>query len=82
MKFSDLPENSWEKIMVNLVEYIGGDSPALVKWKNETPDPVEVATAILDMVQFYDPDCWDLTEGSLAETFKETYNLENKDEKL
>lgn len=75
MNFSDLPNNSWEKVMVNLVGYIGGDDAALVKWSDKIPDPVETATAILNMVQYYDEDRWDLADGSLAESFKEFYKL-------
>lgn len=26
MNFNDLPNNSWEKVMVHLVGYIGGDN--------------------------------------------------------
>lgn len=78
MNFSDLPNNSWEKVMVKLVGYIGGDDAALVNWNDEIPDPVKTATAILDMVQYYDEDRWDLADGSLAESFKEFYKLEDK----
>lgn len=78
MNFSDLPENSWEKVMVNLVEHIGGDSGALVKWSNEIPDPVETATAILNMVQYLDPDYRDMPEGNLAKGFRALYKLGDK----
>jgi hypothetical protein len=54
MKFSDLPENSWEKQMVNLLDIIGGDGASLVKWNDEIPDPVETAKAILDMFRYLD----------------------------
>ena len=54
MKFSDLPENSWEKQMVNLVDTIGGDGASLTKWNNEIPDPVETAKAILDIFRDLD----------------------------
>lgn len=47
-------------------------------YDDEIPDPVKTATAILDMVQYYDEDRWDLVDGSLAESFKEFYKLEDK----
>jgi hypothetical protein len=75
MNFSDLPNNSWEKVMVHLVEHIGGDGGSLVKWSGEIPDPVETATAILGMVQYYDPDYRDLPEGALARGFRAFYKL-------
>ena len=75
MNFSDLPNNSWEKVMVNLVEHIGGDGGSLVKWSDEIPDPVETATAILDMVQYLDADYRDMVEGGLAKGFRAFYKL-------
>lgn len=70
MNFGDLPNNSWEKVMVNLLEHIGGDGASLVRWSNEIPDPVETATAILDMVQYLDPDYRGFPEGNLSEGFR------------
>ena len=32
----------------------------------------------LNMIQYYDEDRWDLADGSLAESFKEFYKLEDK----
>jgi hypothetical protein len=75
MNFSNLPNNSWEKVMVNLLEHIGGDSASLVKWSDEIPDPVETATAILGMVQYCDPFYRDLPEGNLAKGFRALYKL-------
>ena len=75
MNFSDLPNNSWEKVMVNLVEHIGGDAGYLVKWGDKIPDPVETATAILGMIQYYDPDYRDRPEGNLAKGFMAIYEL-------
>lgn len=75
MKFSDLPNNSWEKVMVHLVEHIGGDGGSLVKWSGEIPDPVETATQILGMIQHSDPDYRDLPEGALAKGFRAFYRL-------
>jgi hypothetical protein len=54
MNFSDLPNNSWEKVMVKLVDFIGGDGPSLVNWSNEIPDPVETATQILGILAYND----------------------------
>lgn len=75
MNFSDLPNNSWEKVMVNLVEHIGGDGGSLVKWSDEIPDPVETATAILNMVQYLDPDWGGYPEDALAKGFRALYKL-------
>lgn len=75
MNFSDLPNKSWEKVMVHLVEHIGGDGGSLVQWGDKIPDPVETATAILDMVQYLDPDYRDLPEGNLAKGFRAFYKL-------
>jgi len=54
MKFSDLPNNSWEQVMVKLVDFIGGDGPSLVNWSDEIPDPVETATHILGILAYND----------------------------
>ena len=75
MNFNDLPNNSWEKVMVHLVEHIGGDGGSLVKWSGEIPDPVETATEILGMIQYFDPDYRDLPEGALAKGFRALYKL-------
>lgn len=75
MNFSDLPNNSWEKVMVHLVEHIGGDGGSLVKWNDEIPDPVETATAILDMVQYLDPDYRDIPDGNLSRAFRLIHKL-------
>jgi hypothetical protein len=75
MNFSDLPNNSWEKVMVHLVEHIGGDGGSLVKWSDEIPDPVETASEILGMIQYYDPDYRDMVEGGLAKGFRALHNL-------
>jgi hypothetical protein len=75
MNFSDLPNNSWEKVMVHLVGYIGGDDASLTNWSDEIPDPVRTATAILGMVQYYDPDYRDMPEDALAKGFRAFYKL-------
>jgi hypothetical protein len=54
MNFSDLPENSWEKVMVKLVDFIGGDGPSLVNWSNEIPNPEQTAKQILGIIAYYD----------------------------
>lgn len=75
MNFSDLPNNSWEKVMVNLVEHIGGDGGSLVKWGNKIPDPVETATAILNMVQYLDSDYRGIPDGNLSRGFRALHKL-------
>jgi len=75
MNFSDLPNNSWEKVMVNLVEHIGGDSGFLVKWGDKIPDPVETATSILNMVQYLDQDWKGYPEDALAKGFRALHKL-------
>ena len=52
--FNDLPKDSWEQVMVKLVDFIGGDGSALVNWGNEIPNPVETSIAILGMVAYFD----------------------------
>lgn len=54
MNFSDLPENSWEKVMLKLVDFIGGDSPSLVRWRDEIPTPEETALEILGIIAYID----------------------------
>jgi hypothetical protein len=68
MNFSDLPNNSWEKVMVHLVGYIGGDDASLTNWSDEIPDPVRT-------VQYYDPDYRDMPEDALAKGFRAFYKL-------
>ena len=75
MDFNDLPNNSWEKVMVHLVGWIGGDDASLTNWSGEIPDPVRTATAILGMVQYYDLDYRDMPEGALAKGFRAFYKL-------
>jgi hypothetical protein len=62
MNFSDLPDNSWEKVLVKLVDFIGGDGPSLVNWSDEIPDPVETATQILGVIAYIDKMDEKLTE--------------------
>ena len=54
MRFSDLPEDSWEKVMVKLVDFIGGDGPSLVNWSDEIPNPKQTAKQILGIIAYYD----------------------------
>jgi len=75
MNFSDLPEDSWEKVMVHLVGWISGGDVALVNWSGEIPGPVKISNAILGMVQYYDPDYRDMPEGALAKGFRAFYKL-------
>lgn len=70
MNFSDLPENSWEKVMVNLVDFIGGDGPSLVNWGDEIPTPIKTATQILGILAYYDKMDEDQTE-KFINSFKE-----------
>jgi hypothetical protein len=53
MKFSDLPEDSWEKVMVKLVDFIGGDGPSLVNWSDEIPTPEQTSKQILGIISYY-----------------------------
>ena len=54
MNFSDLPDNSWEKEMFRVVDFIGGDAPALCNWSDEVPTPQKVAESILTVVAYGD----------------------------
>ena len=54
MNFSDLPEDSWEKVMFRVVDFIGGDAPALCNWIGEVPTPQKVAESILTVVAHRD----------------------------
>jgi hypothetical protein len=73
MNFSDLPENSWEKVMVKLVDFIGGDGPSLVRWSDEIPVPEEVALEILGTLAYYDKMDEEQTE-KFINSFKEYCN--------
>jgi hypothetical protein len=54
MNFSDLPDNSWEKEMFRVVDFIGGDAPALCNWNDEIPTPQKVVESILTVVAYGD----------------------------
>jgi len=73
MNFSDLPENSWRKVMVKLVDFIGGDGPSLVRWSDEIPTPEEVALEILGTLAYYDKMDEEQTE-KFINSFKEYCN--------
>jgi hypothetical protein len=62
MNFSDLPNNSWEKVMVKLVDFIGGDGPSLVKWSGEIPNPKQTAKQILGVLAYYEGMDYEQTE--------------------
>lgn len=71
MKFSELPNDSWEKTMVNVVNIIGGDGASLMNWNDEIPNPYDTAIAILEIIEYLDPD---LESGSLTCLFEEQMN--------
>lgn len=62
MNFSDLPNNSWEKVMVHLVDFIGGDGPSLVNWSDEIPNPKQTAKQILGVLAYYEGMDYEQTE--------------------
>jgi hypothetical protein len=66
MNFSDLPDNSWEKVMYKVVEFIGGDAPYLCNWSDEIPTPQKVAEEIVSMVAYFD----DTDPDKFIESFK------------
>ena len=74
MNFSDLPNNSWEKVMVNLVEHIGGDAGYLVKWDDKVPTPEKVAEEIVAMFAYMD----DTNEDEFIASFREYCKAELK----
>ena len=67
MKFSDLPENSWEKVMFKVVDFIGGDAPSLCNWKDEVPTPEKVAEEIVAMFAYMD----DTNQDKFIASFRE-----------
>jgi hypothetical protein len=70
MNFSDLPENSWEKVMYKVVDFIGGDAPSLCNWNDEIPTPEKVAEEIVAMFAYMD----DTNEDKFINSFKEYCN--------
>ena len=69
--FSELPKDSWEKTMFNVVELIGGDASSLTNWSDEIPNPYDTAIAILQIIEYLDPD---IKSGSLTRLFEESYS--------
>jgi hypothetical protein len=74
MKFSDLPENSWEKVMYKVVDFIGGDAPSLCNWNDEVPTPEKVAEEIVAMFAYMD----DTNEDKFIASFREYCKAELK----
>lgn len=69
MNFSDLPDNSWEKVMLHVVDIIGGESGSLTEWNDIVPTPYDTGFEILSMFEYID----DLKSGTLTEGFKKRY---------
>jgi hypothetical protein len=69
MKFSGLPNTSWEKVMIGVVNIIGGDGPSLTKWNDEIPTPYDTGFEILSMFEYID----DLKPGTYTKNFKKRF---------
>ena len=69
MNFSDLPNNSWEKVMLDVVDIIGGESGGLTEWNDIVPSPYDTGFEILSMFEYID----DLKPGTLTEGFRKRY---------
>lgn len=71
MNFNDLPNNSWEKVMVDVVDIIGGESGRLTEWSDKVPTPYNTGFEILSMFEYID----DLKPGTLTEGFRKRYEV-------
>jgi hypothetical protein len=49
--FSELPKDSWARVMVDLVNVLGGDGASLCQWSDKVPSAIDTANEILRSVE-------------------------------